>query len=232
MTKPAATVYLVDDDPGVREAIEDLLSSHGFDVATFSSASAYKAAIGKATGPACLVLDVELPDMNGLELQSELAGGQHPPIVFITGVGDIPSSVRAIKAGAVDFLPKPFTPEQLLTAIEAAVQQHRQMQSQLTELATLKGRYASLTPREREVLPLVVRGRLNKQAAAELGISEVTLQIHRGNIMRKMAADSLADLVRMSIKLGIAANDDDNVNSSTLPHPPTAAGGRSGTEHT
>lgn len=231
MTQPAGTVYLVDDDPGVREAIEDLLASHGFDVATFNSAAAYKSAIDRAEGPACLVLDVELPDMSGLDLQSELAGGAHPPIVFITGFGDIPSSVRAIKAGAIDFLPKPFTPEQLLSAIETALQQHRQLHSQLAELTSLKNRYTSLTPREREVLPLVVRGRLNKQAAAELGISEVTFQIHRGNIMRKMAADSLADLVRMSIKLGIAATDADDGIRPAL-HTPAAGGSRHGTEHT
>lgn len=208
MTAPECTVYVVDDDAGVRESMENLLSSYGFNVITFGSAADYKAGC-KADAPACLVLDVELPDMSGLELQSELAGGQHPPIVFITGYGDIPSSVRAIKAGAIDFLPKPFSQEQLLSAIRDALQQHREARRQLSELADLRARCASLTPREREVLPLVVRGLLNKQAAAELGISEVTLQIHRGHIMRKMAADSLAGLVKMSIKLGIASTATD-----------------------
>ena len=229
MTEPEGTVYVVDDDPGVRESMEDLLSSHGFHVTTFSSAAGYKAAVRNADRPACLVLDIELPDMSGLELQSELAGRQHPPIVFITGYADIPSSVRAIKAGAIDFLPKPFTTEQLLTAIDAALQQHREMHSQSVELANLRGRYASLTPREREVLPLVVLGRLNKQAAAELGISEVTLQIHRRNIMRKMAADSLPDLVRMSIKLDIALTPSDDENRPRL-RGPAAGSGRSGTD--
>ncbi|HEY6642654.1 response regulator transcription factor [Povalibacter sp.] len=231
MTKPEGTVYVVDDDPGVRESMEDLLSSHGFAVTTFSSAADYKAAVASADGPACLVLDIDLPDMSGLELQSELAGHQHPPIVFITGYGDIPSSVRAIKAGAVDFLPKPFTSKQLLTAIDAALLQHREMHSQLVELASLRVRYASLTPREREVLPLVVRGRLNKQAAAELGIREVTLQIHRAHIMRKMDADSLPDLVRMSMKLGIASTASEGQSTSQLRS--SAAGeGRSGTDPT
>lgn len=229
--KPEGTVFVVDDDPGVREAMEDLLCSHGFDVATFSSAAGYKAAVVGASGPACLVLDIELPDMSGLELQSELAGRQHPPIVFITGHGDIPSSVRAIKAGAVDFLPKPFTPEQLLAAIGAALQQHREMLHQFMELTILRRRYATLTPREQEVLPLVVRGRLNKQAAAELGISEVTLQIHRRNIMRKMAADSLPDLVRKSMKLDITATASGNDNRAQL-HGSAAGAGRSGTDTT
>lgn len=231
MTMPECTVYVVDDDPGVRESMEDLLSAYGFNVFTFSSAAEYKAAGGQGEGPACLVLDIELPDMSGLELQSELAGGQHPPIVFITGYGDIPSSVRAIKAGAIDFLPKPFTQEQLLNAIEAAMQQHRQARIQLAELAHLRDRYSSLTPREREVLPLVVRGLLNKQAAAELGISEVTLQIHRGHVMRKMAADSLADLVKMSIKLGITSTETDEGTRSRF-RGSASGDGRYGTELT
>jgi len=230
MTKAAGMVYVVDDDPGVREAMQDLLLSHGFDVATFSSAAGYKAALGSADGPACLLLDIELPDMSGLELQSELAGRLHPPIVFITGHGDIPSSVRAIKAGAVDYLPKPFTPEQLLAAIGVALEQHRQMRGQLQELAELKSRYATLTPREREVLPLVVRGRLNKQAAADLDISEVTLQIHRRNIMRKMDADSLPDLVRMSIKLEIDCTPGDSETRAQVRS--AAADGRAGIDPT
>jgi len=199
---PEGTVYVVDDDTSVREAMQDLLSSFELHVITFGSAAEYVGSTHSAE-PACLVLDVELPDINGLDLQRQLADGQHPPIVFITGHGDIPSSVRAIKAGAVDFLPKPFTPEQLLTAINAGLQQHRESRKSLSELTVLRNCYACLTPRERDVMPLVVSGLLNKQAAAELGISEVTLQIHRGQVMRKMHADSLADLVRMSIKLGV-----------------------------
>jgi FixJ family two-component response regulator len=199
------TVYVVDDDAAIREAMQDLLSSFGLHVLTFGSAADYVAST-HVSESACLVLDVELPDINGLDLQGQLAIGEHPPIVFITGHGDIPSSVRAMKAGAVDFLPKPFTPEQLLTAIQLGLQQHRDSRKSQLELAGLRSRYACLTPREREVLPLVVRGLLNKQAAAELGISEVTLQIHRSQVMRKMQADSVADLVRMSIKLGVESS--------------------------
>jgi FixJ family two-component response regulator len=202
---PDSTVYVVDDDAGVREAMQDLLSSFGLHVITFGSAAEYIASTHSAES-ACLVLDVELPDINGLDLQRQLANGQHPPIIFITGHGDIPSSVRAIKAGAVDFLPKPFTPDQLLTAIHTGLQQHRESRKIESELSSLRRCYATLTPREREVMPLVVSGLLNKQAAAELGISEVTLQIHRSQVMRKMHADSLADLVRMSIKLGVESS--------------------------
>jgi FixJ family two-component response regulator len=197
-----STVYVVDDDARVREAMQDLLAASGFNVVVFGSAAEY-VANGPGNGsPSCLVLDIELPDINGLELQRQLSGGEHPPIVFITGHGDIPSSVRAMKAGAVDFLPKPFTEEQLLGAISVALEQHRQTRKDQVELSELRKRFASLTPRERDVVPLIVSGLLNKQAAGELGISEVTLQIHRGRVMRKMEADSLADLVRMSIKLG------------------------------
>jgi FixJ family two-component response regulator len=148
--------------------------------------------------PACLILDVELPDINGLDLQSQTAQGNDPPIVFVTGHGDIPSSVRAMKAGAVDFLTKPFIEADLMRAINAALTQDREGRRKKTELAELLQRLKSLTPREREVLPLVVSGLLNKQAAAELGISEVTVQIHRGKIMQKMDAGSLAELVRMA----------------------------------
>lgn len=195
-------VFVVDDDFRVREALHDLLSAAHLNVVTFASAAEY---IGfpKPDLPACLVLDVELPDINGLDLQSQIAADQHPQIVFLTGHGDIPSSVRALKAGAVDFLTKPFTESALMGAIHAAIAQDREARLNRARLATLQQRFAALTPREREVLPLVVSGFLNKQAAAELGISQVTLQIHRGKIMRKMEAGSLAELVRIAGMLGI-----------------------------
>ncbi|MDM0053557.1 response regulator [Variovorax sp. J22R115] len=197
------TVFVVDDDPSVREAMEELIASLGFKIKAFASAAEYVASATVAA-PACLVLDVMLPDMNGLELQRQLAGRRHPPIIFITGHGDIPSTVRAMKAGAVDFLAKPFGEQELLTAIESAMKQHHLEQSAHAEVAELGRRLETLTRREREVLPLISQGLLNKQVAAKLGISEVTLQIHRGNVMRKMQAESFADLVRMSVKLGIA----------------------------
>jgi len=216
MKTPEHIVYVVDDDERVRGSIEDLLHSCGMVVAEFGSAADYlkheKPAI-----PACLILDIELPDMNGLELQRRLLGTPHPPIVFITGHGDIPSSVRAMKAGAIDFLPKPFTPAQLLASVEAALALDRERLAAATEVQDLRDRYNLLTPREREVLPLVVLGLVNKQAAFSLGISEVTYQIHRGSIMRKMEAPSLADLVRMSIKLGIPTGNSEVSLKGTTP---------------
>jgi FixJ family two-component response regulator len=195
-------VYVVDDDPRVRDSLSDLLASHGLRVAAFASAAEFVRA-PRQDAPACLILDVRLPDMDGLELQRHLADSRHPPIVFISGHGDILLSVRAMKAGAIDFLPKPFSPDQLLAAIDAALARDCRAREAHAELDTLRARYASLTPREREVLPLVADGLLNKQAAAVLGISLVTLQIHRGSIMRKMGAASLANLVRMAAKLDI-----------------------------
>jgi FixJ family two-component response regulator len=153
--------------------------------------------------PACLLLDVELPDINGLDFQRQLSRDVHPPIVFITGHGDIPSSVRAIQGGAVDFLTKPVAENDLVVAIRTAIDRDRKQRSARAERAELDRRFAALTPREREVLQFVVSGFLNKQSAAELGISEITLQIHRGKIMRKMQAESLADLVRIAEKLQI-----------------------------
>ena len=202
MSRPDHIVYVVDDDPRVREAVEDLLASFGFSVQTFGSAAEYLQG-AQPSAPACLILDIELPDINGLELQRQLADVQHPPIVFITGHGNIPASVRAMKAGALDFLPKPFQPQDLVTAVDSALEHDRAARLASEELASLRKRYASLTPREREVMPLVVSGLLNKQAAGQLGITEVTLQIHRGQVMRKMQAASLSDLVRMATKLNI-----------------------------
>jgi FixJ family two-component response regulator len=190
-------IFVVDDDRGICEALSDLLSSFDLNVVTFGSAAEY-IAYPKPNVPACLILDLELPDINGLDLQSQFMQDHHPQIVFITGHGDIPSSVRAIKAGAVDFLTKPFRAEALMRAVHAAIAQDRAARRTRAELAELHERLKLLTPREREVLPLVVSGLLNKQAAAELGISEITLQIHRGKIMKKMEAGSLAELVRIA----------------------------------
>ena len=205
MDSPHSVVFIVDDDRRIREALTDLLSSFDIRAFAFGSAAEYMA-YPKPDVPACLVLDVQLPDINGLDLQSQIAQGNHPHIVFITGHGDIPSSVRAIKAGAVDFLPKPLREADLMRAINAALEQNRDARRKRAQLTDLSQRLSSLTPREREVLPLVASGLLNKQAAAELGISEITLQIHRGNIMKKMRAESLAELVRMAGTLEIPMN--------------------------
>ena len=202
MTEDDYIVFIVDDDARVRESLCELLASHEIMAFAFASAGEYVNA-DRSKRPACLILDVELPDINGLDLQKQIAEGDHPPIVFITGHGDIPSSVRAIKRGAVDFLTKPFSDEDLMQAIRTAVAQDKESHAERADLAVLKQRYSELTPRECEVLPLVISGLLNKQAAAELGISEVTLQIHRRNVMQKMAAASLADLVRIAEKLQI-----------------------------
>jgi FixJ family two-component response regulator len=202
MTTDDHIVFIVDDDERIREALTELLASHSTRAEAFGSAGDYISA-EKPDIPACLVLDVELPDINGLELQRQIATGDHPPIIFITGHGDIPSSVQAIKHGAVDFLTKPFSDANLMAAIHAAIAQDRNTRSVRAKTSALRQRYLDLTRREREVLPLVVSGLLNKQAAAELGISEVTLEVHRRNVMQKMAAASLADLVRIAERLEI-----------------------------
>jgi FixJ family two-component response regulator len=209
------TVYVVDDDARFRESLGDLLAACGLHVVAFASATQYVASIKVGARPSCLLLDVELPDINGLELQRQLAGEEHPPIVFMTGYGDIPSSVRAIKAGAVDFLAKPFNQDALLSAINSAFRREQETREARAELTALRARHTTLTPREREVLSLVVSGLLNKQSAARLGISEVTMQIHRGQVMRKMEAHSLAELVRMAIKLGIATHTPAEGNAAT-----------------
>jgi FixJ family two-component response regulator len=201
MSSSEHVVYVVDDDSSVREALQELLESAGLEVRTFPSAAQYLES-PRHLMPACLILDIELPDINGLALQQRIAE-IGPPIIFLTGHGDIPSSVRAIKAGAVDFLTKPFSARELLVAIHAALEQDRREGQTRAELAQLRLRFASLTPREHDVLPLIASGLLNKQSAAELGISDSTLQIHRGNIMRKMEAASLSELVRMAAKLAV-----------------------------
>jgi FixJ family two-component response regulator len=193
-------VLIVDDDARLREALQELMAAVGLHAVVFESAAAYLA-YPKPDVPACLVLDVNLPGMNGLELQRHIAQDYHPPIIFLTGQGDVPSSVRAIKAGALDFLTKPFHDQELLGLIHAALSQDFDRRASLAEFNDLQRRFQSLTKREREVMGLVVKGLLNKQAAAQLGISENTLQIHRTHVMHKMEAGSFADLVRMAGRL-------------------------------
>lgn len=202
MSSPDEIVFVVDDDARVRNAVRELLQSWGWRVETFRTAADY-IAYPRPDFAACLILDLELPDVNGLEFQKQLSRGAHPPIVFVTGHGDVPSSVRAIQGGAVNFLIKPVGEDELLPAVRAAIDQDHLQRSARAEWAELHRRFATLTPREREVLPLVVSGLLNKQAAAQLGISEITLQIHRSKVMQKMQAASLADLVRIADRLQI-----------------------------
>jgi FixJ family two-component response regulator len=202
MSSDIPIVFVVDDDYRVREALSSLVASVGLEVAVFGSAQEFLES-EKPDSPACLVLDLELPGTSGLELQRGLATSHPPPIIFITGHGDVPSSVRAMKAGAIEFLPKPFGEQELLQAIDAAIALDRKARQERSELSELQRHYALLTPRERQVLPFVVAGLANKQTAGELGTSEITIGVHRGQIMRKMAARSLAELVRMADKLGI-----------------------------
>jgi FixJ family two-component response regulator len=202
MGQPEPVVFVVDDDVSVRESLKNLFRSVGLNVVTFSAAQEFLSS--NSSGPGCLVLDVRLPGLSGLDLQRELVeNNQAIPIVFITGHGDIPMSVRAIKAGAVEFLTKPFRDQDLLDAVRQAIDRDREIRSREKEIATLKERFASLTLREQQVMKHVVRGLINKQIAAEIGITEPTVKLHRGRLMRKMAAESLADLIRMAQKCGV-----------------------------
>jgi len=202
MNSDSPIVFVVDDDYRVREALSSLISSVGLRVAVFGSAAEFVES-EKPDAPACLILDLQLPGASGLELQQQLATEDAPPIVFVTGHGDIASSVRAMKAGAVEFLSKPFGEQELLDAIGNAIARDRVARRKRSEFAELQRHYSLLTPREREVLPFVVAGFANKVTASDLGISEITIGVHRGQIMRKMGARSLAELVRMADKLRI-----------------------------
>ena len=207
MTDPDPIVFIVDDDLSVRRSTERLIRSAGFKVLTFTSAREFLAN-QRPQGPACLVLDVRMPGLSGMDLQRELTqSGIHIPIIFITGHGDIPMSVRAMKAGAVEFLTKPFRSRSLLEAVRAAIETDRSAHKARSETGELRQRYEQLTPREREVMALVVAGQLNKQVASELSTTERTIKFHRAHIMQKMGVESLADLVRMAEKLGVSGQN-------------------------
>ena len=198
-----AIIAIVDDDASVREGLQSLIRSAGWRVETFVSAQEFLGRLG-AEAPSCLILDLQLPGLSGLDLQEQMAEvGLEIPIVFLTGHGNIPASVQAMKAGAVEFLTKPLDEQKLLQAIQEAIERDRRTRQQHAEIRELRERYESLTAREQQVMQEVVSGLLNKQIAAELNITEFTVKIHRGHVMRKMRADSLADLVRMAESLGI-----------------------------
>ncbi len=204
MSESPPTVFVIDDDASLRQALKSLIRSVGLRVELFGSADEFLKS--KPPGaPGCLVLDVRLPGQSGLDFQKELAKtGIHIPVIFITAHGDIPMSVRAMKAGAIEFLTKPFRDQELLDAIQVALERDRAARQQLSEISGLRERFESLTAREKELLPLIVSGRLNKQIAADIGTSEITVKVHRASVMRKMRADSFADLVRIASRLGIS----------------------------
>jgi len=204
------TIVVVDDDPGIRESLHGLLRSVGLQVKALASVPEFLKE-GRPEGPACLVLDVRLPGRSGLDFQRDLSAANiHLPIIFITGYGDIPMSVQAIKGGAIEFLTKPFRDQELLDAIQLGLAQDRAWLEEAKAMAALRSRFETLTPREREVMALVVTGRLNKQIAYDIGISEITVKVHRGQVMRKMSAASLPDLARMADKLNLAAAKSQN----------------------
>ena len=208
MTEPAAIVFVVDDDPSIRRAIKRLVESVGLHVELFGSASEFMSSNHPEVA-SCLVLDIRLPGISGLDFQRQLAEANvHIPIIFITAHGDIPMSVRAMKAGAVEFLTKPFRDQDLLDAVQEGLERDRARRQRQAEIAILQHKLESLTPREREVLPLVVLGLANKQVAAEIGTTEATVKVHRSQLMKKMDADSLPELVRMAEKIGIPASKD------------------------
>ena len=204
MTLPAPIVFVVDDDISVRESLEAFLRLEGWHTEIFESAQQFLAR-PKPITPSCLILDVNLPDLNGLDLQERLAPDRvEMPIIFLTGFGDVPMTVKAMKAGAAEFLTKPFNDEVLLAAVRAAIERSRAALASEGEKHALQARFQSLSGREREVMTLVVRGLLNKQVGGELDISEITVKAHRGKVMQKMAAKSFADLVNMAAKLGLS----------------------------
>jgi FixJ family two-component response regulator len=198
-----AVVFVIDDDASLREALSSLFRSVGLAVKAFASAAEFLQ-FKLPDGPACLVLDVRLPGVSGLDFQSDLAqAGLDIPIVFMTGHGDIPMTVRAMKAGAVEFLPKPFRDQDMLDAVQIGLERDRERRKSAGNAAKLKATFASLTAREQEIMGLVTAGLMNKQIAGQLGVSEITVKVHRGNVMRKMGAKSLAELVRMADALGV-----------------------------
>jgi FixJ family two-component response regulator len=204
MSEDKAVVYVIDDDESIRESLRSLLATVGLDVRTFASTRDFLTAT-RPDAPGCIVLDVRLPGVSGLDFQAELnKSGVDLPIIFISGHGDIPMTVRAIKAGAIEFLTKPFREQELLDAVQAGIQQDSRRRENAAGIAGLQESFASLTAREREVMAHVVTGRMNKQIAGDLDLSEITVKVHRGNVMHKMGAKSLADLVRMADRLGLA----------------------------